>query len=344
MLTWVASCSKGSSSGPQSYTGAGSEWNITLNTDNTFVLTHAAAVGGATDMTVNGTFQTYNTGFVQLTVTSATGTNAPPAGATALGLQIPGTVFFLQPNGGGNLIAMVPSGTCPSGPVTYSWIDMKVPTGWTDTMEVMGQATWTPAANNITISNQLDLATFATPGGAVPHSQSITCANGLGTTSGADMFLDAAGGAIVHTGTNTPGSDSIIFAAEQSAGVTAASIAGNYAGLVFQSGAVGAARNFPVSLALTASAGGVSGPGYALSDVTTGTTTGQGVKITLSSTTSLTGTVSGTIDFGGPMGGGTVRNVGCVVQPNANGSGQTVVACASEDTSLAFFSIILVSH
>ena len=83
IITLMTACSGGASKSAGNtdaghamasrYFGAGSEWNVTFNTDGTVVVTHSATVRGAADLTIHGTYSTYSTGFGRLTVTSTSG-------------------------------------------------------------------------------------------------------------------------------------------------------------------------------------------------------------------------------------------------------------------------------
>src|SRR5579885_1047292 len=125
-LMLLDSCgSSSATSGPTSYSGAGSAWSATLDpSNNTFTMTHAPTVGGTVDQTINGTYTTSSDGFLVLTVTSSSGSNSanlPAAGAKANALNIPGFILFVAPIGatnGQNVIPMIASGNCPTDTLT----------------------------------------------------------------------------------------------------------------------------------------------------------------------------------------------------------------------------------
>jgi hypothetical protein len=346
----LGSCSKSDATATtRSYAGAGSEWNSTLNPDGTFVITHSPTVGAAADVTVNGTYVTEPTGFLLLTVGSATGTGAPAAGAQAYALEIPNTVFFLKPIGvNSNIIAMIPSGGCPATLLSENWIKMKVDTSWTAALDVNGTFTFDPTSGAATVTHKYSLNTPAGDLGTMAVGTG-TCSGGLlsivgGGAGGVDLFLTQTGGAIVHVGTANEGSngDQIIFAMPPtSAAVAPTDLAGNYIGLVFTSS--GGGTNFPAKLTLAAGGGGVTGPGYQISDVASGATTTGGAKLVINTAGISNGFVSGTMDTTSPTGGGVAKPMTCMALPNAGGSGHTILSCAALDQSNAFFSFLLTS-
>ena len=224
---------------------------------------------------------------------------------------------------------------------------MKVEHSWTATNnDVSGTFSFDATTGVASVLSDFNLAALTTDQGT--HALGTgTCANGtlsLPNDTG-DLFLTTAGGAIVHTSPSmeSTGDDGIIFALPPAAAaIVPSSLAGNYAGLAFASGAD---SDFPVSLTLTANGSGVSGPGVKLTDVTTGTPDTGGALITLSTAGTANGVVNGTMDTTSTTGGGMAEPMTCVVQQHAGTNSQTVMACATIDAnSQKFFSIVLASH
>ena len=353
---WIASCSSSkSSTSPQTYVGAGSQFSISIDSPaaGQFTLTHAPAVGGTSDLTINGTYAARSTGFLVLTVTSVTGSGsggvtAPSVGDTAYGLNIPGFVFFLKPMGSNApLIPMVPSGGCPPSSLALNWMLVKPQTAstWTSSTDTYGTFSYdtTTGAANVSskyeYSGTSDGSMSVGSGGCSGNSGILSITGGSG--NGADLFLTPSGGAIVHTGTSneSTGGDQIIFAMPTPASaISIPSLAGNYAGIVFQNASGG--RNFPVIVTLAASSNTVSGTGSQLTDPADASSTAGSVSLTLNATPGgLNGFATGTITSnGGP------QTLVCEAQPNAGSTTNTVLACVGADGSSNFFSVILTSH
>ncbi|MBY0383830.1 hypothetical protein K2X05_01615 [bacterium] len=226
------------------YQGAGSKWSAAFSGGN-FAITHFANVTDTTpDMTVNGTYVDYSTGFRLLTVTSATGSGAPSAGAQAYGFEVTGFAFFLKPVGSdGEPIVMIESGGCPSTNFNGNWIIASFdPTvNLNTTQDSFGSASFTMNGSSSTATiNQLNAENAGSLGSQSISFDYTTCSNGVLTFSPTvgetvDMFFTSSGGALVHSYNGTT-HDSIIFAApKHTAAVTQADLAGTYSVLVFNS-------------------------------------------------------------------------------------------------------------
>ena len=285
----VASTPGGSSTVPGTagtYQGAGSRWNATFTT-TTFVLEKFPTVTSTSaDLTVNGTYTEFTTGFRKLTVTSATGSGAPAAGAQAYGFEVPGFAFFLKPIGSSTSepIIMLNAGACPGGTgFNANWIIAKFDPGMTldDTKDNFGSAvfnTTTPASSDATI-NKLSAVTASSLGSSAISFDHTTCASGkLTFNSGntVDMFFTTNGGALVHS-SNGGSSDNTIFAAPKHTGaVTQSEIAATYSGILFDQNASGD-KISPVKFTLPTTG---DGSGSKISDVETDAlVSGQSVVI-----------------------------------------------------------------
>lgn len=285
----------GSETSTSSYQGLGSKWTASFTGGSAFTLTYDAEPDGTVDMTVNGTYVEYTNNFRLLTVTSATGTNAPAAGETAYGLEIPGFAFFLKPVSDANAepIVMVSSGSCPTTDFTANWIKAKYEdstTKPTASSDAFGQATFTlTGATKTSAITQRRFDTGATIGS--PNTITMTtCTNGAqGFDDGNDggtMYLTSNGGALVNPG------DGIIFASPQmTADVTSTDWDGTYSGLVFNESQTD--KVFPAKIILS----GTGGTGAQITDVENDTASAG--SVTFASLTAVTGTKGqfrGTVD------------------------------------------------
>jgi len=113
---------------PASYTynGAGSYYKATLNGDGTCNVLKYDDVESTTEtQNIACTFERRADGFVVVTVTSATGTNAPAAGQQGIAVEVPGMALLLVPIGGsGELIGMVQAGNCPTDNLNANWVNV----------------------------------------------------------------------------------------------------------------------------------------------------------------------------------------------------------------------------
>ena len=271
-------------------------------------------------MTVNGTFVEYSNKFRKLTVVSATGTNAPSAGETAYGLEVPGFAFFLKPIGGdAEPIVMVKSGSCPTSDFVANWIIAK----YQDSLEApkvdqdaLGKATFSISGKSAAIEQRR-----FDNGAVIPGSSSITltsCSGGAqkfddGQGGEGTMFLTDNGGALVRP------ESGIIFAAPQlSADVTASDWNGSYTGLVFSASSMD--KVFPAKVTLN----GTSGSGVQISDVENDTLESSGA--TFASLTAISGSkglFNGTVDAGSGA-----QPISCVF---SSVEGNDLLACNGAD-------------
>jgi hypothetical protein len=314
-LVSVQFISCGSARQDYTYKGAGSTWESTIRADGTFTLKETDQ---EPDLVVDGTYTTLSTGFMKLTVTSASGTGAPTAGSLAYGLEIPGVVFLLKPIGSSasQLIPMVVGGACPSADVAYNWIDVK------------------NESSAFTISTADQAGTFQLSGTAasLPKKYAIdgtelgshtlgtfSCSSGVGSLSGdtsVKMYMTANAGAIVHTSNN------IIFATTKTALSGFSALSGDYAGLVF------ASDDYPVSMSMTSS-GSMTVQSI---NVESGAQEGGITSTTLNATTAVNSPGDGF--FGLNFATATTEKVLCTAVENLVSSGKSFIICTGDEPSI----------
>jgi hypothetical protein len=355
ILTGIAACGGGGGNGSgtgtgtgtvtgSSFSGPGSKWDFSLNDDNSFQIEHRPDAVSAIDMTVDGSYARLASGFLKLTVGSATGTNAPTAGDAAWALEVPGYALMVKPIDptSDQIIAMVKSGSCPAADVDANWVIVKQDNGADasdNTRDYFGtfhfdSSTGTPSLPaRYSIADPLtDLGGNALTNGA--------CANGLMQVSGAVMYLTDNGGAIVHTGTDDADEtdDQFIFALAQSAISNVNNLDGNYAGMLFDDSSIGT-KIQPVALACTAG----NCVGNIVDDIDTGALSVDTVTVALSGTVDQPGNgfITGTITDPGSSTG----NMTCMVETNAAGTAKNIISCVGQspgDTT-KMFNVLLVS-
>lgn len=332
----------GSSSTVQNYSGPGSKWDVTLNTDSTFVITYRESHTADVGMTVNGTYVRNSSGFVTLTVSSSTGEDGPSAGDMAWALEVPGYAFMLKPmdDDSGQMIAMVESGSCPTADFDANWVIVKKSSddnADSTERDFFGTFSYDADSDSATLPSSFSLAgDFAQQEqGTVPDG---TCSDGLMDMQEAVMYLTTNGGALVHTGIDDEEDSSIIFALAQSAISSFSTIDGNYAGMLFDDGMTDGSKINPVSMSCTDG----SCVGTLVTDVANGTTSDDSVTISFdaqSIDTLATGFITGTITSDG------TGNLACMVDDNAAGSGKTIVSCVGQSPgdNSKMFNVMFVS-
>lgn len=313
---YLAACGNTGPAGGTSYAGPGSNWNATLNTDRTFVITESTA-----GLTVNGTYAELSTGYLRLTVTSATGGGAPSPGDQAIALYIPGYVFLLKPLGDGSpIIPMVPTGECPSSNLGLNWILTSTTSDVTSpTQESFGVFQYTASTNSAALPSKYNITDGALGAGTIG---TYSCSAGVGSVGGGvTMYFNPAGGAVVK---NTGGGSEVILAMKQSTIVSTTALNGNYSGLVFMNDAGGDDVK-PITGSFTNGTGSFA----ILTDLDTGATSPtETATITLGAAdTPSAGFVGGnlavTADATNPM--------KCMVTLDANSSGKDIIFCLGQE-------------
>lgn len=281
-------CSQGGSSGggsvTRSYQGAGSKWTVDFGSGTFTIKKFATATATAADITVEGTFTDYSSGFRRLTVTNATGAGSPAVGAEAIGIEIPGFAFILKPLGDANAepIVMVQGGNCPSTNFQGNWVstDFEAGSNLNDSQDAFGTANFT--INGASSSAVITRRTFLTATAMTDSSLSFnssSCSGGiLDAGGGVNLYLTTAGGALVKTTAST------IFAAPSNGSdMTQSAIAATYSGVAFVTDLN--PRQFPLKLTIPSSG---NASGARLSDVATDTSSSD--TFTLSSFSAVAGT------------------------------------------------------
>jgi hypothetical protein len=256
------------------YTGAGSVWTWTLTSSGTFTAIKKATSASTTEeMHIEGTYETFSTGFYKFTVGSFSGTESgPSAGDTAYGFSVPGTVLIVKPTGSGSETMVMPvlSGVCPTFPVAFNWVQASIKDhGSMETAEIGGNATVTSATATL-VGKRWTLDGAASDMSSPPTFTG--CTDGKMSFSDGHVALTSAGVGIVNN--ESGGGDIIAFPRDTS--VTAATLASkSFVGLVFNDSGD---ETKPINVTFDASSVGT----YAmLTDVETGATGDTGPVVVL---------------------------------------------------------------
>ncbi len=249
----------------RSYAGAGSDWKFTLNADGTFEATETES---NTDL--KGTYTTTSTGFQKLTVSTATGANAPAIGTIIGCSEIPGFAFVCKPvlASEDQLIGTIVTGTCPTTTWTNNFlnfqfnldaVDMTKTTGAFKNSnenydgDLFGTFKWDVANGSGTPLTHFVLAGYTE---LFPTSPSITgtCEKGILKTTSFNAYLAPAAGFVKVTEVDSPNvGNGIITMPIQTIGEIAA-MNGEYAGFLYDATKASGSRVHPVKGSVSAGA------------------------------------------------------------------------------------------
>ncbi len=326
---------------PSEYNGPGSTWAVSLHTD-TFTITRKDNPAAAVNLTINGDFIALDSGFLEMTVTEASGIDAPAPGEKAYGLEVPDYAFLLQPDDSGQLISMVAAGTCPTENIDANWIIVKMRDGASASdasQDFFGQFNFDVSTNHASIPSRYSLTGASLGGSDIGTGE---CNNGIMIVGESDdraaMYLTDNGGAIVQTSLDDEAESSFIFGLEAKAMNNLANLEGNYSGWLFNSD--DSESDKVTAVAMSCDAAGVCN-GAILNLLTGAMSTDDEVTIT------LTGADSPQIGFivGRIYDGSDTGDMVCMVDVDASSSGQKIVSCTGQSPGEVdkMFNVIFVS-
>lgn len=229
------------------YSGPGSFYDVSMAPDGTFVIDISETLGAPVVISVQGTYERLDSGFLRLTVTQASGPagQAPAPGDQAYALEVPGFAMFLRPMQGNELIPMLVRGACPTADFRANWA-MAQTTEMRDASradrEWFGTFFYEHGATpRASVDGRYSLATLSPLADAARPIEVGGCEDGLLQVLGdgeviANMWLTD-GGAMVES-MNGGQRLQTIFAMRQQP-VQLADVAGDYAALVFVDGEEG---------------------------------------------------------------------------------------------------------
>ena len=99
------------------YNGAGSKWDLTINSDDSCSLSEELA-----DITIEATCELLDSGFIKISVLSSSGDGAPEAGATTYGFELSGYMLPFVSFSDNKLIPTVVAGDCPTQDIKHNFI------------------------------------------------------------------------------------------------------------------------------------------------------------------------------------------------------------------------------
>lgn len=332
--------------GVPTFVGPGSYWQVFVNGNAGVVeLVHQPDVFSPVDYVSISTAPHYPTGFTALTINSVgPPTNGAGLGAQTYALQIPGFGFFMAPFGSSGSTLGMTAGACPGADMNIRWIRLRQAIGWSSGLhngDAFGTMMFSVGSGTVGLLNDFNLESVGSSDsssdmGTKALTNSLPCTSGVLADGASESYLGA-NAVFVHTFAD----DAIYFGMPSGSPVTPVDLAANYAGILYQQNSN---TNSPVEITLSASGANVTGTATILSDVSSGVSAGATNPVVTIGNVSLTdpsavGFLGGTINFGS-----TDQSLVCLPQLNAGGSTQHLIACAGEDDSAHYLTLVLVSH
>ena len=325
-----------------SYGGPGSNWAYDLFEDGTFEVTRSAAMGIANDLTVSGSYEVTAAGFLQMTVESTSGDGAPATGEILWAVQLSNGTAILSPTGtySNQMIPMVKGGTCVDGDIGGNWITVRT--------RLDGNAT-SPSGNYFGAFNysHSNVTSALSSGYALvdgfPAQESVSlgqgyCRDGVISTQNSDIYVAATGSVVANAFATDADGGFFVMASPKSTIGSVAEFDGSYIGVASDDGIPTSDKVTPVAVSCSSGICSVD----RVTDMSTGATAGQPYTLDLFGTLNepSTGFATGQIDVDGSVG-----NVACTINSNADGTGQRTIACAGQSPASGYrlFNLILAS-
>jgi hypothetical protein len=320
------------------YDGPGSAYTIDLDeVEETFGIGIADSLSDPLHTIVYGTFERFDNGFIELTVTEATGTMAPAVDDVAIAIEAPGFGVVLRPFGGAAefVPSLVLPDSCTSGDFDANWILTSCNDGGpscdatSSAIGFFGSFNYDASAESGSFSESYDIDTATDLGPRVVATTS--CSYGILETSDTAIYLNDDGGAIVHESTDDSADTRHAFALPKQA-IVQADLAGDYYGLAFDK-SDGSGTPLYMGIAV----GGASATIYELDEGELEAATQVAVYGTIAITsvnqigaTSSDGWITATFtEDGGPT-----RPLYCTAAPDLGDPLDTVVLCVGQSAAV----------
>jgi hypothetical protein len=339
--------SSGSGGDSYAYSGPGSVWAVDLESDGSFFIDKSDTLGGAVTLSVYGTYERFDNGFIELTVWSATGVDAPSPGDMAMAVEVPGFAFMLRPlDESSEIIPMVISGDCPSEDVTGNWImtTCNQSGGSCDatdnSRDLLGTFAYDFEASTASLPSRYALADGSSLGSN--DIGSATCTDGIMSVDDALMYLTSNQGAIVQISPSDHDEAQHVLALPQEV-ITLSDLAGDYVGLGFDK-----TDETSFAVSMTINDAGTSASIFQVDDedLEAGTPGSSVATIAFSAANSISGNsedgwITGTLSVSGDPD----RPIYCMAASNVAGSGKNMLLCIGQSPGDAtqFYNLAMVS-
>lgn len=348
----AAACSNGSGGSDNSddytYAGPGSAWSVELQEDGDFEIEARDTLEDAPFLTVEGTYERFDNGFIELTVSAAAGTDAPDPGDKGMAIEAPGFAFLLRPLGGsGELFPMVRAGECPDADITANWMMMTcnesgVPCDASDTgKDFFGVFAYDEGTETATLPARYAIEDATSQGSN--NIGTAGCDDGVMDVEDALMYLTENQGAIVQISPDDYDDAQHVMALPQET-LVQTDLAGSYVGMGFDKG-----DDSSFALSMTMNGAGTSATLFQVSDEALEDATPGGAAGTLAVTSvnmvgaaSADGWLTGTFTATGEG----ARPIYCMTATDVGDSGKNMMLCIGQSPGddADFYNLVLVSE
>ncbi len=247
-----------------------SKWVLTMQdeeteteTDNDFRLRKYNNIDGELEITLTGTYDKLNTGFTQLNIDTATGTDDLDENdrLTAL-VAAENYAVFIEPFETDALqvaqtqvIALLPEAECPSANFTKGAITIRTPSGYDATnasQPYYGELTHQSTEKNAILDKRRSLTQVPVDGNET--FTGAECAEGIAFNSTNAHVFGANNTAIIHQDREDTANDRILIALSSDDLASASQLNESYVGFMYDPTATTSSQNF-VTVATTCSEG-----------------------------------------------------------------------------------------
>ena len=309
-------------------------------------------------LTINATCESLDSGFMKISVTDATGSNAPSAGDFTYGFELSGYMLPFVSFTDNKLLPTVIAGSCPSGDIKHNFI-VSYAKGNNDSSNFDEWGTfgfWQSNNANNTLKVNIFKRNSDSPDEEVDvdsWDMSSICSSGKFSTSGGEdadttAYFSQSGGLIWNQASTTDERIENDFMIPYDDGVTdvggVPQVDGNYIGYTISGNGQTSYTNTPVSVTVNNGefiAKRIN-PDDGIISATTHSKFSLGYKVT-----GTEGLFRGTITDYNEQTATTSDGLGCAIDLDAGGTGKDVIICGGmlPDGSLKnLYSAILVSQ
>ncbi|MCP5065120.1 MAG: hypothetical protein GY946_01015, partial [bacterium] len=331
-----------------SYAGPGSAYSVTLNEDGSFRVLVADDLESPVEITIQGTYERFANGYVELTVSEAEGVGAPSEGDVGMALEAPGFALILQPfDGTGEFVPTVVSGVCPAADVAGNWMMMTCMDGGvpcdaeSTSNEFFGTYDYDYDTESASLPAQFNLEDGSDVGSASVGTTS--CDDGIMSLADTAVYLSDSEAAIIHASTSDT-DDARHYVAFPEEELIQEDLAGDYLGMGFDK-----SDDSSLALRMSIAAGGATG---AISEVDSSEleTAESGASVgtlAISSVNQVAATpADGWLTATFTADGEPARPMYCMVASYIGDDFRTLIFCVGQSPTDAgdFYNIVMVSE
>lgn len=324
------------------YGAPGSNWQYDFHDDGTYLITRSERPGMDIDLSVSGSYQVTDAGFVSMAVDASSGIDAPGVGSAMWAVEVPDFVLVVSPvaTSDDNFIAMVPGGECAVSDLSNNWITVRAQASGDATSaegSYFGSMVYQQSAGFTSLTSQYALTT-GNPDQGQRDLGIGYCSDGIVATATSDIYLGPQGSATARANVDDANEQTVFSLPKATIG-SIVDFDGTYSGVISDDGADLDAKVAPV--VVTCNSGICTGD--VVSDVSAGTTAGEPFTVDLSGSINVPGSglTTGQLQVGGSNG-----NMGCMVHADLDNNGGRMISCAGQSPTREYrlFNLILTSN